>query len=68
MEKIKNIKPIPPINMSRVLVETMDGQFDFAYYKDGMYQNSQSFEWKRPEEIRNYWTIGELKMVFNKPN
>ena len=67
MENIKRIKAAPPQNMTRVLCESNDGKFSFYYYKDGMYQDEQSYNWYPPNHFRNYWTIGEVRTVFSMP-
>jgi len=54
-----------PPNMTRVLLLDDDGIFEFAFYKDGMYQDEVANEWYSPHCIEHYegWiSISALKL------
>ena len=53
-----------PNNMTRVLVELLEGTIDFAFYKDGMYDIGGV--WLTPDKIKNWVCISEVREHFFK--
>ena len=64
MEYHKKIKAHPPNNMARCLVQWRgNGLFEFAFYKDGLYQMETTKTFHKAEEFRNYWSTHELIII-----
>ena len=52
-----------PPHMTRLLILWEAGQFDFAYYKDGMYLVND--EWYHSTHVKAWITIQDLRSVLN---
>jgi hypothetical protein len=51
-----------PKNMTRVLIENIDGILEFAFYKDGMFKCESDGEYLKPMGVRSWIEINKLKL------
>ncbi len=56
------IKQELPENMTRVLIEDDNGILGFAFFKDGMFECEGGKSYLKPEQVRKWIQIGELKL------
>jgi hypothetical protein len=51
-----------PKNMTRVLIEDIDGMLEFAFYKDGMFKCESGGEYLKPIDVRSWIEVNKLKL------
>ena len=51
-----------PKNMTRVLIEDENGILEFAFYKDGMFKCESGEAYLKPEQVRRWMQINQLKL------